>query len=51
VRLTAGEELRIGPEAYGPDGKLLRGSVTAEIVGDTLEVRGVLRTLHVTRGV
>ena len=33
VRLTAGEELRIGPEAYGPDGKLLRGSVPAEIVG------------------
>jgi hypothetical protein len=51
VRLTAGEELRIGPEAYGPDGKLLRGSVPAEIVGDTLEVRGVARTLHVTRGV
>jgi hypothetical protein len=50
-RLTAGEELRIGPEAYGPDGKLLRGSVPAEIVGDTLEVRGVARTLHVTRGV
>ena len=51
MRLTAGEELRIGPEAYGPDGKLLRGSVPAEIVGDTLEVRGVARTLHVTRGV
>ena len=51
VRLTAGEELRIGPEAYGPYGKLLRGSVPAEIVGDTLEVRGVARTLHVTRGV
>ena len=51
TRLAAGDELRIGPEAYGPDGMLLRGAVPAEIVRDTLAVRGVARTLHVTRGV
>ena len=50
TRLMATDELRIGEEAYGPDGKLLYGAVPAEIVGDTVAVRGVGRTLHVTRG-
>jgi hypothetical protein len=51
TRLMINDELRIGEQAYGPDGKLLRGAVPAEIVGDTVAVRGVGRTLHVMRGV
>jgi hypothetical protein len=50
-RLIARDELRIGARAYGPDGRLLRGAVPAEVVGDTLAVRGVARSLHVTREV
>jgi hypothetical protein len=50
ARLLRAGALRLGAEAYGPDGALLRTVVPAEIVGRTLAVRGVGRTLHVTRG-
>jgi hypothetical protein len=51
ARLAARDELRIGQRAYGPDGRLLRGAVPADVVDDTLAVRGVARSLHVTREV
>jgi len=51
ARLAARDELRIGQRAYGPDGRLLRGAVPAEVVDDTLAVRGVARSLHVMREV
>jgi hypothetical protein len=50
ARLLATDMLRIGPAGLAPDGSVLRGSIHAEISGDTLVPRQMARMLHLAEG-
>lgn len=49
-RLAESDILRIGATAKGPDGRILRGVVPAEITGGALRLRNAARMLHVVEG-
>jgi hypothetical protein len=50
-RLAEEGVLRLGNEAVGPDGNLLRSSIKAETMDGLMRIRGAARTLHISGGV
>ncbi len=49
LRLLDEGVIRVGRQALATDGKPLRGAIQAARIGDTMQVRGIARALHIAK--